>query len=412
MRVMLPVMLLTGTIHILVIFVKLQLYTPNLSPNVKTTNILLFDLPGSNNDTTIKITKEVNLSPRFHRLKYLKKHPFVMTNRSKVEMMVDENNLLVLTETILDKPHSGIRLVSVRDKSTGRSCTFTNDKLDYERSDVIIIPGRALRRYARKPPSRINEDQRWVFYSSESFRYIKPSPYYRYAFNHTMTYHIHADINSAKFAFTPLQKAAPYYRIPPKKEDKMVAWMSSHCESYSKREEFVQILSQFITVDTFGSCGNNSCSRDEWCYPVLSQYKFYLAFENSMCKGYVTEKPWVGFLLGTVPLVAGAGSDTYRRVLPPHSYIDVEAFTSVEDVATYLKIVASDDALYRQYFAWRSHYDYGVVSKEDISGRACEYLHNTKDDGPHLVDFSKFSHDKRSVCQRPTRVIWNITSLV
>ena len=34
-------------------------------------------------------------------------------------------------------------------------------------------------------------------------------------------------------------------------------------------------------------------------------------------------------------------------------------------------------ALYRHNFAWRSHYDYGVVRQEDISGRTCEFLHNT-----------------------------------
>ena len=47
-------------------------------------------------------------------------------------------------------------------------------------------------------------------------------------------------------------------------------------------------LSKYIPVDIYGKCGNMCGSG---CEAMVSRdYKFYLAFENSFCDGYATEK--------------------------------------------------------------------------------------------------------------------------
>jgi len=56
-------------------------------------------------------------------------------------------------------------------------------------------------------------------------------------------------------------------------------------------------------------------------------YKFYLAFENSICPDYVTEKLFNTLLFTTVPIVYG-GADYEAIGAPPNSYIDVRNFTS------------------------------------------------------------------------------------
>ena len=56
-------------------------------------------------------------------------------------------------------------------------------------------------------------------------------------------------------------------------------------------------------------------------------YKFYLAFENSICRDYVTEKFFKSMLYSTVPIVYG-GADYEAAGAPPHSFIDVRNFTS------------------------------------------------------------------------------------
>ena len=56
-------------------------------------------------------------------------------------------------------------------------------------------------------------------------------------------------------------------------------------------------------------------------------YKFYLAFENSKCLDYVTEKFYNALLFSIVPVVYG-GADYNAIGAPKNSYIDVRIFQS------------------------------------------------------------------------------------
>ena len=73
---------------------------------------------------------------------------------------------------------------------------------------------------------------------------------------------------------------------------KLVFWLVSHCSTGIKREGYAQKLKQFIDVDIYGKCSGNECSKKgNDCFQNLSmQYMFYLAFENSICDDYATEK--------------------------------------------------------------------------------------------------------------------------
>ena len=76
-----------------------------------------------------------------------------------------------------------------------------------------------------------------------------------------------------------------------------------------------------------------------------------------------------------------------------------EEFKTVKNVADYLKILDNNDTLYREYFAWESNYINGRYTFADLSGRTCQYLHETKNNGPHMVDLKAFASDTRSACQ-------------
>ena len=52
----------------------------------------------------------------------------------------------------------------------------------------------------------------------------------------------------------------------------------------------VRSLQKHIPVDIYGKCSRKPCP-DQVCFPMLDKdYKFYFAFENSLCEDYVTEK--------------------------------------------------------------------------------------------------------------------------
>ena len=78
-----------------------------------------------------------------------------------------------------------------------------------------------------------------------------------------------------------------------------VAWIVSNCHGNNARQKYAKELQKYITVDIYGNCGTKKCPRstETECFEMLNRdYKFYLAFENSNCKDYVTEKLFVNSL--------------------------------------------------------------------------------------------------------------------
>ena len=81
--------------------------------------------------------------------------------------------------------------------------------------------------------------------------------------------------------------------------------MVSYCRTHSQREDYVEELRNHIHVDVYGACGDLSCSSNDCMAQVERSHKFYLAFENSVCKDYVTEKFWNALNSTMVPVVLG-----------------------------------------------------------------------------------------------------------
>ena len=82
----------------------------------------------------------------------------------------------------------------------------------------------------------------------------------------------------------------------------LVAWVVSNCNKVtSNRMEYVSKLKNYIQVDVYGKCGDFQCANHSGIFPcdykLGTNYKFYLAFENSICVDYVTEKLFNTFLL-------------------------------------------------------------------------------------------------------------------
>ena len=145
-----------------------------------------------------------------------------------------------------------------------------------------------------------------------------------------------------------------------------VAWIVSHCDTSSRREDYVHQLRKYIPVDEFGGkCRRHSSPTCDQPYSIQStaldnctrhvqqHYKFYLAFENQFCNDYVTEK---FFQRMEHSVVITLGQANYTRLAPPHSSISVFDFDTAQDLANYLHQLDQDDASYLSYFWWQDYY--------------------------------------------------------
>ena len=177
------------------------------------------------------------------------------------------------------------------------TCELTTSRKQIDSADAVLFKDRYHGTHGRRPPG-----QAWIMYLLEcpmhtaSFQNMKP------LFNWTATYRHDSDI------VAPYEKWVYYddhVRFRKQRvnyaanKTKKVAWFVSNCGAVNKRLQYATELSKHIDVDIYGSCGTKRCPRSmgDSCFEKLrKEYKFYLAFENSNCRDYITEKFFVNGL--------------------------------------------------------------------------------------------------------------------
>lgn len=160
--------------------------------------------------------------------------------------------------------------------------------------------------------------------------------------------------------------------------------MVSHCITPSRREDYVTELKKYIPIDIYGSCFDQlQCpiSKFEECNKMIGErYKFYLAFENSICKDYITEKFYARAYVNSVPIVLRR--KIVQNILPENSYIAADDFSHPKQLAEYLLHLSKNDSAYLTYFRWRT---LGYTLDHQHSGhyenycRLCEKLLESSD---------------------------------
>jgi hypothetical protein len=70
---------------------------------------------------------------------------------------------------------------------------------------------------------------------------------------------------------------------------KTALWFVSNCQVSSEKRLYVNEMIRYgFDIDILGGCGPDG-RRTKFELTIL-MYKFYLAFENSLCNDYITEK--------------------------------------------------------------------------------------------------------------------------
>ena len=120
-----------------------------------------------------------------------------------------------------------------------------------------------------------------------------------------------------------------------------------------------------VNADFYGDTKRDPCKHSNdslncWIQ-LVNQYKYLLAFENSLCDDYITEKFWqfyhanILFKANIIPVVRGARRSQYEKAVQnTQSFIHADDFKSAKDLAEYLLHVGSDFNEYKNIFIGKS----------------------------------------------------------
>jgi hypothetical protein len=225
------------------------------------------------------------------------------------------------------------------------NCEFTDDRKRLNESDLVVVHG--LDPIQDEPAYRpIN--QRWVFFFYESpFYSTNARGLSNEFFNYTSTYRQDSDFSGFYEASSLF-----YWEHNPDFDENFdyftqktkfaaIVITRDHQNDLSARFAYINELKKYIEIDIFypglnepTQNGGLPCPKNfkdnrtinlvhpdhphhGICKEVISaEYKFYLAFENSICDQYITEEFFSILRRNIVPVVIGAGPyDYYVSIL-------------------------------------------------------------------------------------------------
>lgn len=247
-------------------------------------------------------------------------------------------------------------------------CLLTDNRSRFDQADVVVFHHYELEMAHQKLPLHLRRPpaQKWVWLSLESPA-MKNISAYNHLFNWTMTYRQDADIFMPYGRMIP-QRTNESFLIP-KHRSCLASWVVSNYNSHHNRSRVVLQLRKHIRVEVYGSSYRRPLAREQ-LLPTIARCHFYLAFENAISKDYITEKLWRNaFQAGAVPVVLGPPRSNYEAFVPRDSFIHVNDFNSTEELASFLKRLATDKAQYELYFKWHKKHAIHVYS--DWRERLC-----------------------------------------
>ncbi|XP_062389430.1 alpha-(1,3)-fucosyltransferase 7-like [Sardina pilchardus] len=253
-------------------------------------------------------------------------------------------------------------------------CKLVDDRSMFSQADFVVFHNRELMSGQQSLPVTLPrpQGQRWVWFSLESPENngnVKP---YAGHFNYTMSYRRDADFYTPYGSLVPqdFHTGMTAEDFAPKKKTSLACWVVSNFLAHHKRTAVYNRLKTIIPVNVYGAAVNKRLDG-KVMLDTISQCYFYLSFENSIFKDYITEKLWYnGFMGGAVPVVLGPPREQYEAVAPKDSFIHVDDFPTLEELGEFLKRLAEDKKRYASYFNWKRKY---TVKRFDGDGeRFCK----------------------------------------
>ncbi|GMR49517.1 hypothetical protein PMAYCL1PPCAC_19712, partial [Pristionchus mayeri] len=258
-------------------------------------------------------------------------------------------------------------------------CSISQERKDRSRADAIVFHNRNFNMASEREMSTMrNLEVPYVLWGLESPTYdaFKPDPDF---INWTMTYRRDADIPFpyGRMKLRPVPIAIDYEQIWDGKNQSLppATWLVSHCNTANRRGEVVDQLEGLgLRVDKWGGCFRRTptCkgNETEQCINnLISSYKFYVAFENSNCVDYVTEKFFDTIRSRhAVPIVMHRKK--YEDLeIPSSSFIALSDYSSPSEAVQAINRIAFDKQAYLEYHKWRL--EFSIVPDNENSTGFC-----------------------------------------
>uniref|UniRef100_A0A5S6QIE6 Fucosyltransferase n=1 Tax=Trichuris muris TaxID=70415 RepID=A0A5S6QIE6_TRIMR len=252
---------------------------------------------------------------------------------------------------------------------TDLKCSVTFNRHLLPKAAAVLQYDRTLRPKDLPPRTR-RPDQHYVFFLMESPHHISQVAFRLLARNYytlTMSYRRDSDIYTPFGFLQPRKKRrnTPHqiWKSIALSKPKGAVWMGSFCSSPGKREVYISKLKQYMELDVYGRCGNLKCKKEATAYMkhdpceqmLRKNYKFYIAFENSVCKDYITEKVFNRLDSYLVPVVFKRS--VAEPLLPEGSFIAADDFKGPKELADYLNYLNQNVTAYTKYYEWKDHFE-------------------------------------------------------
>ena len=168
-----------------------------------------------------------------------------------------------------------------------------------------------------------------------------------------------------------------------KSKTKDAVWIVSHCKTFAKRELYVEVLKKYISVDILGKCGEKwACGRrllHDNCFDIYNTtYRYNLAFENSLCQEYITEKFYENYKYDILQVVRGH-TPTERPINVSHeAYISANDFKNAHELGKFLKALSDNPKKYASMLRKKDEYTVVPYTElfRDAGCEMCKRLHS------------------------------------
>lgn len=247
-----------------------------------------------------------------------------------------------------------------------RRCRITTSP-NLATASAVLVHSRTD--FNQLPPEH-PEGQKYVLFDGESPEHLNEDQMKELAkvkFDWLATYRLDSDVPAPYGWLIKRSSNAPApATLPPVDKRKKALWVASNCVTNDRREDVVQALQMAgVDVEILGQCGSDDpCKKgDTECnIALMNSYKFVFAFENSRCKGYITEKFWEAMRSAAVPVVLGAPRSDYLAVAPQGSFVYIADYIDQENgdftrAALFLNKLAGSPNRLKKYKWWQNMYD-------------------------------------------------------